>query len=136
MGGRLRRPKRGRPQSTSLLSKSAEIRDGKHGCSRWRLGARASQPSQHGVCCQLWACTSGARSKLLVGWGRRQNVPRVGFGVSERRKAGGQGQLGSKLATHCRPTNWKVLWLRAETLSEGCAPPDDTCSWSKATATC
>lgn len=59
--------------------------------------------------------------KLLVGWGRRQNEPRVGFGVGKRRKAGGQEQVGSELATHCRPTNWRVLRLRVKTLSEGCA---------------
>ncbi|KAM4522519.1 uncharacterized protein PAE49_002183 [Odontesthes bonariensis] len=62
---------------------------------------------------------SRIRSRQLAGWGRSQNEPHAGFGVRERRNAGSQGQVGSELATHCGPTNWRVLWLRAETPSEG-----------------
>lgn len=45
---------------------------------------------KHGICCQLWAWMNRVGNKQLIGLRRRQGEPRVGSGVSERRKADGQ----------------------------------------------
>ena len=65
--------------------------------------------------------------RQLLKLGMRQNVPPAGFGVGRRREARSQEQKGSDLATTAGPTT-RVLWLRAKTLREGCAPHDDNCS--------
>lgn len=50
---------------------------------------------------------------------------------------GGEGKLAEcrrrwgVTSHHCRPADWRALWLRAETPSDSRAPPDDIFSWPK-----